>query len=189
MNKDLETNKGWYKRKYLPHYDQERIYQHITFRLFDSVPKSQIEKWKNVLLASKSMIDDSELGLQIKLQAKITEFEDKGFGNCYLQNSQVRHIVENSLLFFNEKRYKLIEWKIMPNHVHVLIEVFAGENLPKIVYSWKSYTANKCNKILNRKGKFWMDDYYDTFIRNEQHFLKVIEYIRNNDKPQDEKRC
>ena len=59
------------------------------------------------------------------------------------------------------------------------------QSLSKIIHSWKSYTALKANQILNRKGKFWMADYYDRYIRNEQHFFSVIRYIQNNDKAKD----
>lgn len=70
----------------------------------------------------------------------------------------------------------------MPNHVHVLIKPYTGFSLPKIVHSWNSFTANVGNKILGRKGKFWMDDYFDRYIRSEKHFNYTIDYIINNGK-------
>ena len=70
----------------------------------------------------------------------------------------------------------------MPNHVHVLIKPYSGFSLPKIVHSWKSYTASKANQILKRSGKFWMEDYFDRFIGTEEHYYRVIDYIRNNGK-------
>lgn len=76
----------------------------------------------------------------------------------------------------------MIEYCVMPNHVHVLVKPFSKISLPDIVHSWKSYTANKANKFLERSGKFWMRDYYDRFIRNDNHFEATINYIRNNPK-------
>jgi REP element-mobilizing transposase RayT len=52
----------------------------------------------------------------------------------------------------------------MPNHVHVLIETKQGYDLSGIAHSWKSFTANKANAILERKGNFWMQEYYDRYI-------------------------
>lgn len=68
----------------------------------------------------------------------------------------------------------------MPNHVHVLIETIAGYPLGEVVHSWKSYTANRANQILRRRGVFWHQDYYDRFIRDQKHFQSVIAYIEAN---------
>jgi len=68
----------------------------------------------------------------------------------------------------------------MPNHVHVLIETFDGHPIRNIVHSWKSFTAKEANKLLGRTGAFWMEDYHDRFIRNEEHFQRALAYIRNN---------
>ncbi len=86
------------------------------------------------------------------------------------------------LSFFDKVRYDLIEMIIMPNHVHIMIRPYEGQHLHNIIQSWKSFTAMKANLILNRRGEFWMKDYFDRYIRNEEHFIKVINYIRNNDK-------
>ena len=68
----------------------------------------------------------------------------------------------------------------MPNHVHVLIEVNEGWSLSRIMHGWRSYTANEANRILGRTGKFWMEEYYDRYIRNDNHLQKTINYILNN---------
>ncbi len=52
--------------------------------------------------------------------------------------------------------------------------------LEAIVHSWKSFTSHQANKILQREGQFWMNDYFDRFIRNEQHFHDTVSYIHNN---------
>jgi REP element-mobilizing transposase RayT len=48
------------------------------------------------------------------------------------------------------------------------------------MHSIKSYTAHEANKILNRKGRFWSKEYFDRFIRNQEHFNKTVSYIENN---------
>ncbi len=48
------------------------------------------------------------------------------------------------------------------------------------MHSFKSFTSQKANKIINRKGKFWQEDYFDRFIRNYEHFEKTLNYIENN---------
>ncbi len=176
----VEDLKGWYKRSGIPHYDCDSVFQFITFRLFDSLPQHVIERWKTELSIMKNHDKNSEEYQE--LQRKIIKYEDEGFGNCYLKIPEIYKIVEATFLKFNNVKYELISWVIMPNHVHLLIRQLKGYSIGEIVQSWKVYTAKMANKRLNRKGKFWMDDYYDRFIRNEGHYYRVIDYINNNNK-------
>jgi len=52
--------------------------------------------------------------------------------------------------------------------------------LERLMHSHKSYTAHEANKVLKRSGKFWMDEYYDRYIRNPEHFRNTVAYIENN---------
>lgn len=49
-----------------------------------------------------------------------------------------------------------------------------------IVHSWKSYTANKANRLLRRQGDFWHRDYFDRYIRDDRHFAAAVRYIEEN---------
>lgn len=53
-------------------------------------------------------------------------------------------------------------------------------SLSEIMYDWKSYTTYAINKALKRKGKLWMMEYFDRYIRDNDHFDKVVNYIHNN---------
>ena len=44
--KGLRSELGWYDRGYIPHFDGGQVSQFLTFRLFDSLPQSVIEKWR-----------------------------------------------------------------------------------------------------------------------------------------------
>jgi hypothetical protein len=44
----------------------------------------------------------------------------------------------------------------------------------------KSFTSREANKLLERRGQFWMEDYFDRYVRNYQHFQNAIRYIENN---------
>jgi REP element-mobilizing transposase RayT len=97
-----------------------------------------------------------------------------------MNDDRIAAVVQNALLYFDGVRYKLPAWVVMPNHVHALIVPKAEFALEDIVHSWKSFTSNEANKLLNRSGRFWQEDYYDRFIRNAQHYLDAIEYIEKN---------
>ena len=86
----------------------------------------------------------------------------------------------DSLLHFNDERYQLASFAIMPNHVHVLFRPFEDHALASTLKSWKGFTAREINKNLGTTGTLWQDEYWDRLIRNEQHYFTVAEYIRQN---------
>jgi REP element-mobilizing transposase RayT len=55
-----------------------------------------------------------------------------------------------------------------------------GHSLSDIVGGWKSSTAHKANEQLGRAGRFWHADYFDRFMRNEEHLSQTIEYVEQN---------
>jgi putative transposase len=65
-----------------------------------------------------------------------------------------------ALRFKEGKHYRLLSWCIMPNHVHVVVRLFPGQELAKIVKGWKNFSAKAANQALGRKGRFWQRDSY-----------------------------
>jgi REP element-mobilizing transposase RayT len=173
-----DPGKGWYSRGYLPHFDQPGLIQAITFRLHDSVPAQVIERWKTELSWRENLPGDAPA--VVTLRQRIVKYEDAGHGACWLRQPAIAALVEDAMLYFDGARYRLIAWCIMVNHVHTLIETFAGHPLDKVMHSWKSFTAQQANKLLGRQGEFWAREYFDRFIRNEQHLVQAITYIEQN---------
>jgi putative DNA methylase len=159
--------KGWYSRGYIPHFDAPGVVQAITFRLWDSLPADVAQK----------LAEEAD-NVQKRIRAE--EYLNAGYGACYLSDPRIACLVEDALFHFDGKRYRLIAWVVMPNHVHVMIEIFVGWSLDKILHSWKSYTATEANKVLQRKGKFWFREYFDRYIRDERHFANAVNYIHEN---------
>jgi putative transposase len=89
-------------------------------------------------------------------------------------------MVQDSLLKGDGLRYNRFSWCVMPNHEHSLMTRFEDAKLEDIMQAHKSYTAHEANKLRNRKGTFWMREYYDRMIRNEEHFHKALRYIEGN---------
>lgn len=176
----LETSteiKDWHRRFHSVPHRENKALQSITFRLYDSLPKEVIEEIKRKLDIKK---EDCNSNQYQRLQQKIAEYEDAGYGQCFLRDERIAAIMQDTLKHFDGERYQLICWCIMPNHVHVLIEVNEGWSLSRIMHGWRSYTANEANRILGRTGKFWMEEYYDRYIRDDNHLQNTINYILNN---------
>ena len=108
------------------------------------------------------------------------EYLDAGYGTCWLRRPEVATLVEGALLHFDSKRYRLLAWCVMPNHVHALSEMIEGFPLGDVLHSWKSFTSHRANEILEREGEFWERDYLDRYIRNAEHLEAAIAYIEEN---------
>ena len=175
----------WYSRGYLPHRDKPGLVQHITFRLADSLPYNVLERLKFELDIIRnelgSSLDASELDKKMKTEKinRIEGYLDAGHGSSILKNADFAIVVKNVLKHFDESRYILLCWCIMPNHVHVLIKTLSYP-LDKIVKSWKSYSAREINKISGVSGGLWHREYFDRYVRDEKHLKEVSEYIEMN---------
>src|SRR5262245_15607093 len=165
---------GWHTRGYLPHFDGRVVPQFLTLHLADSIPTAVIERWQQQL----RYLDQPEE--RIVMQRRIEQYLDMGDGQCYLRQTQVAKMVQDSLLEFDNVRYQLFAWVVMPNHTHSLFTRFEEWELEQLMHSHKSYTAHEANRLLERNGQFWMTEYYDRFIRNDEHFRKTVRYIENN---------
>lgn len=165
-------HKGWYSRGYLPHLDTTGLIQGITFRLADSMPASKVEQWK---IEATSVDEDPQ-----HVHRKAAKWLDAGHGACHLSDPRIASIVEEALLFSDGKKYRLLAWVVMPNHVHLLAEILQDHRLPDIIQRWKSFSARKANVLLKRRGQFWQPDYFDRYIRNDAHLSRATLYIHEN---------
>ena len=163
-----------FHRTYLPHFEAGAVPQHICFRLADSLPQDLLLQWEEEL--QRLTENDRETERRRRMEAAL----DRGYGACWLRRPAVAVLVRDALLHFDGKRYRLHEWVIMPNHVHVLATPLDGTSLSGIVHSWKSYTAKQANKVLKRQGEFWQKDYFDRFMRDDEHYQATAEYIHRN---------
>jgi putative DNA methylase len=163
----------WHMRR-LPHFEGGCIPQSVTYRLADSLTLHKLALLNEQFVHLEDTKADSECVRKINLML------DEGHGASWLKNPAVAEIAQNALLFFNNQRYTLHAWVIMPNHVHVLFTPAEGWTLSKILHSWKSFSAREANKVLDRTGEFWQPEYFDRAIRDEQGFIAAVEYIEYN---------
>jgi len=161
--------RGWNERGYLPHRDEPGLMQFVTFHLADLFPGTLRSEWEALL----KIEDDRDRRRQLET------WLDRGLGGCHLRQLEIARLVEKTLLFHHDNDYELNAWVLMPNHLHVLFTV-RGVPMSRTVENWKKFTAHEANKLLQRHGKFWADDYWDIYMRDDVHELKTRRYIENN---------
>lgn len=169
----------------LPHWHQTGKMTFVTFRLCDSIPKSVVDKilldYELKLSLNKCGYEKKELELwKWEKYNRIEKYLDKGIGECLLNNLECRDIVTQALLHFDNVRYKLVSYVIMPNHVHVVLMPYGKWMVQDIIKSIKHYSALQINRLLGRVGQVWQKESFDRIIRNEEHYLNILKYIYNN---------
>jgi adenine-specific DNA methylase/REP element-mobilizing transposase RayT len=181
---DPESPIGRHAR-HLPHWRQEGVTYFVTFRLADSMPQEKLSAWhseRETWLSENPEPHTTEQrrAYHERFTDKFHQWLDAGDGSCALQKPEVGRLVETALKHFDGQRYRLGDYVVMPNHVHVLLTPLGAHTLSDILHSWKSYTATQINRLLNKAGKFWQDESFDHIVRKPEHLQRYKEYIRAN---------
>lgn len=169
---------GWHSRGYLPHFDTPEVIQHVTFRLADSLPKETVLG----LLAEIEHLEPTQQ--DIEKRRHLEALVDAGYGVCWLRREDCARIVQEALLYFDGERYRVFAWVVMPNHVHVLFQTLPDWAMGAVVGSWKTFTANAIGRLVRQPGEpqpqVWHPEFWDRYIRDENHFASARAYIHNN---------
>lgn len=173
---------------YLPHWTRDGAVYAITFRLADSLPRNVLDSWRterdgivvNARQQGRPLKWEEVSRLEELHSEKVEKYLDAGHGACWLRDARIAPLVQGALKHFDNERYRLLAWSVMPNHVHAVIQASPGQKLPAILHSWKSHTAHAANKILDRTGEFWQAEYYDHLIRDEEELLHAVKCTWEN---------
>ena len=158
-------------RRNLPHRFPPGFTIFLTWRLFGSIPN----------FASSRINYGRELSDREKFLRMEECLERRTDGPRWLANPRigetVSSVLERGEAQFN--RYKLHEYVVMPNHVHVLISPCA--EVCEITRTLKGVSARLANEVLGMTGApFWQDESYDHWCRDEEEFHRVRMYIARN---------
>ncbi len=193
MNQDREYQDPFYNKhsnirrwgSQISHWNQNYKFQFLTMHLTDALPWHVVldyETEHTLWLSQHPQPWSTEDALyhKIKFEDFLSKYLDKGYGACYLRNIECAKALETCLWYDHGRDYWLTNYVIMPNHVHILVQM--GETpLEVVLGEWKKYSANKINKIVGRRGALWQRrGYWDTIVRNQEHFENVNNYIWRN---------
>lgn len=126
----------------LPHWRQPGATYFVTFRQGDSIPTSVLAEWKDnrdrwyranginpsLRISSPKEFDESYKAIPVgvrrtfeRVEAKILHEElDKCHGSCVLSRRSPRKTVVDSFHFYHGTRLWMVDFVVMPNHVHAI---------------------------------------------------------------------
>lgn len=185
------------EQRRFPHWSQAGTLCFITWRTWDSLPRTVIAAWHQErgewLLRHQidPSRDDWRSQLALLPRQKQREFHDTFtsrwedslddcHGACVLRQPELANLVQTSLLHFHGDRYFLTDCVVMPNHVHLLAAFTDPEGMSKQCASWKHFTARHINRKLNQRGHFWASESFDHLVRSEEQFEYYRDYLANN---------
>lgn len=99
----------------------------VTYRLADTIPlevlgRLKAERKLRTLLPAKSAIDRCAQKEKAHKQffAAYDRYLDQGLSKRWLESAEVAKIIIDNLYHHHQVKYQLLEYVVMPNHVHVL---------------------------------------------------------------------
>ena len=98
-----------------------------------------------------------------------------------LSNSEIAPIIFQAFEWLEAQNR--INWMcvmIMPDHVHVVLQLGHNQTLPKVMHSLKSFTAKQINKHRDEEGSVWQEGYHDHGIRGDESLNEIIRYCYEN---------
>ena len=169
----------------LPHWEQTGKITFVTFRLKDSMPQEVINTYKEI---QKEFIrthpqpwtPETYTEYNKVYTASMERYVDSGYGSCILKYPSIRkHLIE-AIEYYDNNRYLIYAYVIMPNHVHILLSVFPGYELNELISSVMRFSATRINRHTGRSGVLWQEEPFDTLVRSYNHYLHLVNYIREN---------
>ena len=182
---DPKAPVGFLRGGNLPHWRQDGVTYFLTWRTTDSMPKERVDAWfaerEEWLKKNPEPWDAKTEEEYYRLfPDRWEKWLDECHGECLLARPELRKIVEDTLRHDDGVKYRLKDFVVMPNHVHVLVTPLGEHTLSDAVQEWKSVSAHRINKALGRKGEFWQKEYFDHIVRSAEQLAKFRRYIQNN---------
>ncbi|MEQ8683689.1 MAG: transposase [Imperialibacter sp.] len=193
-------NKIFYRRN-LPHLQPVGGIFFVTYMLYGAVPRQVNERWRREYEAEIMLLDDSAKNESAAFYADSKNKIDRKFwlmqekyldsrkdGPFYFKDDKLAQVAVESLLFWDNRKIEVMCFCVMPNHIHAVLrtmrpdEVEGGVKvaLNNIMHSIKRHSANQCNKLLNKVGRFWQEESFDRLVRDRNELSRTISYIINN---------
>jgi REP element-mobilizing transposase RayT len=148
------------QRNNIPHYTPNDAPYFITFNLYGAIPD-----------AKRRLIFESFRGYE-----EMLHMPD---GPHHLRDPRLAQVVFDKLRWLAEEVQVMHAFTVMSNHVHLMVTLKQEQRLSDLLRLVKGATAFECNKLIQRRGKFWQVDRHDRVLRRHE-CDPALRYIVNN---------
>lgn len=116
-------------------------------------------------------LDNASYHIMVRGNRKQAIFIESGDFEKYLEI--LRH-------YRRKYRFKLYGYCLMPNHVHLVLEVRKGFDLGKIMQGLNQTYTIWFNEKYKKVGHLWQGRYKSMVIQKNKYMLACIEYVELN---------
>jgi len=98
----------------------------------------------------------------------------------FLESQDYRKYIKTLSKYKQRYKFKLYAFCLMPNHVHMIMEIAQALDLIKTMHglnlSYTLYFNTKYDKV----GHLWQDRYKSKILYKDTYLLECVSYIENN---------
>ena len=78
------------------------------------------------------------------------------------------------------RRFDVLNFVVMPNHVHLLLRLPAGKELERAMQFIKGGFSFRAKKELGFNGEVWQRGFSDVLVADEESLHEHVRYIEQN---------
>jgi len=176
------TESKW--RSQLPHWEVRGAWHFITIRCAGSLPKTAQDRIREIRDQLEAIDPNSPDFSQLQRQYFLTaeKYLDAGSGFAPFTTPVLCRTTITAMQKTETEGWHVGDGVLMPNHVHLLMrkKSDSGLDLKSAVQRMKGRSARSANIALNRTGRFWQEDWFDRWMRDESEYERTRSYIENN---------
>lgn len=156
----------------------------ITFRLAGSLPQEVLARLQDEAQLLQQACEPDAAAQYAERKKYFGRFDAllacTSYGPTWLKRPEIAAIVAQALHYPDGKGYNLLCYCIMPNHVHLVVELPDGAPpLVKTLQYLKGYSSRQANLVLGLSGTFWQAESFDHVVRPGE-LQRIISYVLEN---------
>jgi putative transposase len=166
----------------LPHWEVEDGRYFVTVHLAGAIPDVAQTRIRDIAdeIARLAKETDHRLQLQRRVFAEMERWLDRADHISHLTRPDVAHMVREAIRHREKSDWTVMEYVLMPNHIHLFFEV-RRPGLKTVIEDFKRWTGHQASKLVTLEdGRFWQDEWFDHWSRSDSEDERIAAYIRQN---------
>ena len=168
-------------RERLPHWSVRDALYFVTIRQKNSIPADAAMRIREKILDLESYSEDERIILRRKILVEMEKWLDRPSVEGILTKGDAPAIIKEAIQFrIDNGTWRMVEYVIMPNHLHLFFSINKG-SLKALISGFKRKTSVEIGKNLGTIGQaLWHREWFDHWSRSAEQDEKIKRYIRLN---------